>query len=369
MNAGKPRILIVDDDRSSSRLLMALLGGDYEPAVAPSGEQALEMASSSPAPDLILLDILMPDMNGYEVCQELKKREKTRNIPVIFLTGKHGTRDEALGFELGAVDFIAKPVSLPILGARVATHLALARARRDLECQNERLEQRVNERTEALQKLTAEMSLAEERERRRLAGDLHDGPIQHLAAIGIKLGLAEAAPSAGQAAATIEEARGLLERSIRELRSLMVELSPPVLYELGFEAALEWLAEHMQNSHGIACTVQMDPEPAPLGHELRVMLFQAVRELLLNVVKHARADCAKVVLLRRGERLRIVVEDNGVGFDPHQVGMKASETGGFGLFSLRERLRLLGGSVTIESENGARVILNIPLLMNGGKEI
>jgi putative two-component system response regulator len=150
MSDKKAKILVIDDEKFFIDVVVELLNGDYTVSVAMDGEQALRRAQSVPPPDLILLDILMPDKSGYEVCKQLKSNPVTRDIPVIFLTVKSETSDEVKGFELGAVDYILKPISPPIVKARVATHLALNQAQRQLALQNYLLEMKVLERTEEL---------------------------------------------------------------------------------------------------------------------------------------------------------------------------------------------------------------------------
>ncbi len=129
----RQRILIVDDTRENIQILAEALGVGYKISVATNGEDALRIAGSEQAPDLILLDIMMPGMDGYEVCKRLKNEERTEKIPVIFITAKIRVEDETLGLEMGAVDYIAKPFSLPIVKARVKAHLELKRNRDLLE--------------------------------------------------------------------------------------------------------------------------------------------------------------------------------------------------------------------------------------------
>ena len=165
----KPTILVVDDTPDNITLLCALLGDLYRNKVATSGEKALKIAKAEPHPDLILLDIMMPEIDGYEVCRQLKADPATEHIPVIFLTAKTQEGDETKGFELGAVDYITKPIVPPILMARVHTHLALRDARKFLEQQNEVLEEQVEARTRQLAALQdaiiiAMASLAETRD-------------------------------------------------------------------------------------------------------------------------------------------------------------------------------------------------------------
>lgn len=129
----RQRILIVDDTRENIQILAEALGVGYKISVATNGEDALRIAGSEQAPDLILLDIMMPGMDGYEVCKRLKNEERTEKIPVIFITAKIRVEDETLGLEMGAVDYITKPFSLPIVKARVKAHLELKRNRDLLE--------------------------------------------------------------------------------------------------------------------------------------------------------------------------------------------------------------------------------------------
>jgi putative two-component system response regulator len=126
-------ILVVDDTPSNISVLMEILRGEYRVLAATSGAQALKIAGGDPSPDLILLDVMMPQMSGHEVCQRLKAESSTRKIPVIFVTAMNQVEDEAQGFALGAVDYITKPVSPPIVQARVRTHLALYDQNRELE--------------------------------------------------------------------------------------------------------------------------------------------------------------------------------------------------------------------------------------------
>ncbi len=149
-NKNKPTILIVDDTPDNIMLLSRLLKDKYNTKVATNGTTALTIAANSPDLDLILLDVMMPDVDGYETCRQLKANPATADIPVIFLTAKGLVEDEAMGLTMGAVDYLTKPISPPILFARVATQLTLKNARELLQNQNENLEKKVKERTQQL---------------------------------------------------------------------------------------------------------------------------------------------------------------------------------------------------------------------------
>lgn len=145
----KSTVLVVDDTESNIDILVEVLGTEYEVTVAMDGDSALE-AVDTQHPDIILLDIMMPGIDGYEVCRQLKANISTRKIPIIFLTAKTEIEDEAKGFELGAVDYITKPISIPIVNARVKTHLALYD-------QNLALEEKVIQRTVELNETRLEI--------------------------------------------------------------------------------------------------------------------------------------------------------------------------------------------------------------------
>jgi len=184
-NRDRPTILIVDDTPDNIMLLSRLLKDRYNTKVANNGSLALQIAQATPGLDLILLDVMMPGLDGYETCRQLKANPVTADIPVIFLTAKSQVEDEALGLALGAVDYIAKPVSPPILFARVATQLTLLDARRQLKEHNDNLEKLVQDRTAqlALMQEAIIMAMASLADRRDNAvvqsGDNHIRRTQH----------------------------------------------------------------------------------------------------------------------------------------------------------------------------------------------
>ena len=217
-----------------------------------------------------------------------------------------------------------------------------------------------------LRSLASQLTLAEERERRRLAVHLHDQIGQNLALSHIKLeelrsslGKNGAAGLAGE----VDKLAGLIKETIEETQSLTFRISPPILYDLGLEAALEWLTDRLSHQHGLLAYFESDRQPKPVDENLKVLLFQAVQELLVNVVKHTKAHSLKVSMWREQDHLYIGVEDDGVGFDPAVPGYRNGKGGGFGLFSIRERLRPLGGDLEIKSEpdGGTEFILSVPL--------
>jgi PAS domain S-box-containing protein len=213
-----------------------------------------------------------------------------------------------------------------------------------------------------LRELASELSLIEQRERRQMATYLHDNVGQALALLKIKLGSLKEFVNSPESYSIFSEIIILIEKTIQETRSLTFELSPPILYELGFEAAVEWLVEQIQEHHGILCSFENDLQPKPLDENVRGALFQGVRELLLNVVKHGAASKSKVSIRRDGDNINVKVEDDGIGFETSKIDSQK----GFGLFNIRERLSHFGGHLKIESgpRDGTRITIVMPMKHN-----
>ena len=217
-------------------------------------------------------------------------------------------------------------------------------------------------RAKQLQALAAELVGAEQKERRRLAKILHDHLQQLLVAAKFSTSIVQARADTEETRKLTEQIIGTLDESIRASRSLTADLSPPVLYERGLIAGLQWLSRQMQEMHGLTVEVQADTTVDLVDEQVRLFLFEAVRELLLNIVKHGQVKRAAVWMQKfeNGE-IEVDVSDDGIGFDPSIIG-GAFTTGGFGLFSIRERLSYFGGRMTIDSEpgRGCRISLIAP---------
>jgi PAS domain S-box-containing protein len=231
--------------------------------------------------------------------------------------------------------------------------------------EQKKAEEKIQSYQKQLRSLASDLSLAEEQERRRIATMLHDHIGQILAISKIKLGALLQSAAHDGFLEPLEEVREHVEQAIQFTRSLTFELSPPILYDLGLESALEWLTEQIKEQHGISCDFETDNKPKPVRDEIRIVLFSAVRELLMNVAKHALAQTAKVTIRRVNENIVVHVADNGTGFTVSKMNFYLDENKGFGLFSIRERLRHLGGQMDVRSAKGrgTRVILTAPLAM------
>lgn len=237
-------------------------------------------------------------------------------------------------------------------GAVVAMHDITERkqAEEELKRVNETLERRADQ----LRALASELTRTEQRERRRLAQVLHDYLQQTLVAAKMQVGLAHRKVHDEEAMIRLLRQIGeLVDQAIGESRSLTVELSPPVLFDRGLVGGLEWLARRFLEQHQLPVSLDLSPDAEPADEGTRIFLFQAARELLFNTVKYAQAQSAEIRLTRlAADRLRLVVADDGRGVDP-AVTRSSSTSGGFGLFTIRERLELIGGHLEVISAPGA----------------
>ena len=227
-------------------------------------------------------------------------------------------------------------------------------------------EEKLLEQQKKMRALSSELLLTGEKERRRIATELHDRIGQTLAVSRIKLGqLKEDLVADVAASSALEEVRRYIEQTIEDTRSLTFELSPPVLYELGLVAAVKWLADILRTKHGLKVDVKDDGRDKPLAEDCRVIAFQAARELLLNVLKHAGAGSVNVSIESCDGVMRIDIQDDGIGFEYSKLDPTDS---GFGLFSIRERLQGLNGRLEIDSESGIGTRASLFLPLTGGME-
>jgi PAS domain S-box-containing protein len=224
------------------------------------------------------------------------------------------------------------------------------------------IEQKILADQTMLRALALELELAEESERRRIAVDLHDSIGQILAFSRRELAGLEKIDS-DDVGRSIKEVGIQLDKAIRQTRSLSFELSPSVLYDLGLESALEDLAEIFSRERNIKCHFESGGEFEPIEDAIKVLLYRSVRELLINVAKHAGASEAKITLRRLNNEAHINVEDNGEGFDASILERRSGKSRGFGLFSIRERLSQIDGRFEIQTfkGRGTKVTLVAPL--------
>jgi PAS domain S-box-containing protein len=478
-------ILIVDDEIPNLQLLSELLGREgYQVRPANDPHLALDSALAQP-PKLILLDVRMLDIDGFEVCKRLKQNERTRDIPVIFISALRKVQDRVRGFDVGGVDFITKPIQEAEVLARVRTHLELRNMQLHLEelvterttelakseakyrslvdtslvgvfhtrlngqiifandaltrmfdfaspeqmvveeaptrwtdpnrrelfltklrkqgyvrnfetevithtgrhihvlfsatlngdnisgmvmdiTDRKQAEQKILDYQQRLKALASQLTIAEEKERRAIAVELHDQISQSLALARMQLASARKMASESTLADKLADVSNTLLNTLEDTQLLMLKLSSSSMHEIGLSASIsEWMETQIGNKYSLK-TEFIDNTPdnrrKSLDENVRTILFRNVRELVVNVVKHAQANRISVRLEDRGSNIRIIVDDDGIGFDPHAVIHTSRKIGGFGLFSIEELMADLGGNLKIVSEpgKGCTAILSAP---------
>jgi signal transduction histidine kinase len=329
---------------------------------------------------LLLTEEALESGQGSLLLDLLKAQQPWSELPLIILTSGGESRRAGLlnlaAAAAGTVTLLERPISTLTLIRSVQVALNSRRRQyqvRDLVTQlanlNQTLEQRVAKRTaeaveqaQRLRLLSAELSLAEEAERRRIAEMLHEDLQQLLVAARMQLAALCRTQGAAQREPIAREIADVLERSFELTRSLSVELAPPVLHELGLAAALEWLAAETRKNYNVEVTVEADSSANPEGADVRTFLFRAVRELLLNSVKHAVGSAVDITMQHlRPDKVRIIIADNGSGFDPTSLDAQLTTSQKFGLFNIRERISSFGGEFHINSgpNRGTRITLSL----------
>lgn len=343
-----------------------------------SAEYSRQMMDSAGA--LLLTEEALESAQGSLLLDLLKAQPPWSELPLIILTSGGESRRAGLldlaAAAAGSVTLLERPVSTLTLMRSVQVALRSRRRQyqvRDLVSQlanlNQTLEQRVAERTakaveqaKKLRLLSAQLSLAEEAERRRIAEMLHEDLQQLLVAARMQLAALCRTQGASEREPIAREIADALERSFKLTRSLSVELAPPVLYEHGLAAALEWLAAETGKNYNVKVTVEADSSANPEAADVRIFLFRAVRELLLNSVKHAVGSAVHVTMRHlRPDKIRIIVADGGPGFDPASFDDKRTGSQTFGLLNIRERVSSFGGEFHINSgpKRGTQITLSL----------
>lgn len=505
------RILAIDDLKVNLDLIKFVLTRKIPECIvytALSGNEGIRLAKEV-NPNAILLDIVMPKMDGFQVCEILKNDEKTKHIPVLLVSAHmQSSQDRIRGLDVGAEALLAKPFENAELIYQVKVLLRINKAEELLRKKNESLElfiknqaeeinnnetrflqisgyaheffwevdsngkftyvsavvenilglnseeiinkrcifdfyRPVNNRDKTkkilfdifqnqsyynnieiycldnmnrkiwltisgfpiydkasnfmgyrgvthditgrrqaeeelnksllkirvdhmkLKSLNAELNMAEEKERRRIAEYLHDGIGQLLSITRINLSSLQKKNLPDEVKKVVRKSLEFLSEAIIRSRNLTYDLSPPILYELGLIPAIGWKLNEIENNNNIKTTIQSELSSLEINSNTRILLYRVVSELLVNVTKHAEASLVKVKVYSDKENYCISVIDNGRGFNGYSEA-KSQNKGGYGLFSIRERLDSLQGHLDIKSEmkKGAKVTVSIPILNN-----
>ena len=352
----KGNILIVDDTPDNLRLLSAMLTvHNYEVRSVKSGSAALMVVQAEP-PDLILLDINMPGMTGYEVCQHLKIESKTATIPIIFISALNEVFDKVKAFSVGGVDYISKPFQVEEVLVRVETQLNLYRLSQQLQDRNDQLQRTETELRRSLQQEQALHQRIEElaavAERHRIAREIHDSLGHALVALNVQMETAldvwQEAPD--EAYVLLREAKELGSEALRSVRESVAEIRTDPLQGRSLTEMLSQLTHNFQRTTGIEVQSQLELPPA-LSQAISTAIYRVVQEGLTNICKHAEATTVNLYLKSTQDGLALLLQDNGKGFH-----LDANRSG-FGLQGMQERVSALGGHLQIKSHpnQGCRI--------------
>lgn len=328
-------ILIIDNSPDNLNLLGGILSNaQYKIHLAPTGKLALKFMQSH-LPDLILLDIMMPQIDGYEVCNQLKASEETQDIPIIFISALHDITDKVKAFSLGAADYITKPFQEQEVLVRVENQLRLRRLAKQLIDQN------------ILQ------------ERDRMAREIHDTLAQTFTGIIVHSRAAERAMATApeQMLSHIQTVRKLAGEGLAEARRSVAALRPQLLEEGDLYSALNEIATQMSFHTEVSTVLTVIGTAYPLPLEVENNLLRIGQEALTNVFKYANSNLIHVELIYEAAQFTLRVQDNGQGFDMESLDVKK----GFGFLSMRERAARIGAKLVINSQirRGTEVIVSI----------
>jgi signal transduction histidine kinase len=369
----RPRVLIADDNADMRQYLARLMSEHYEVEAVPDGQAALEAAQRH-TPHLIVSDVMMPVLDGFELLKALRADEDTRSIPVILLSARAGEESRVEGLQAGADDYLIKPFSARELLARVSARLEIARLQRDRESQlrvsQAELEQKVQERTaellnasQELRELSARILQAQDEERRRIARELHDGAGQLLAALGMEASAVanESDKLSSRAASSLSNIESLVAQMTQDIRTMSHLLYPPLLDEVGLLSALTEYVRGFAERSGIQVSLDLPPTIDRLDRDYELSLFRIVQECLTNIHRHAESKTAAIRIVRDADRLTLEVRDEGKGMPEGRLSEIQLRGSGVGIRGMRERVRQLSGTMHIEADSsGTRILVVIP---------
>lgn len=356
----RPCLLLVDDTPSNIDILVGLLKSDFDLKVAGRGEKALEIIASGVRIDLVLLDVMMPEMDGYEVCRRIRAAPASIDLPVIFLTAKSGVDDVVLGLDVGAQDYLAKPFRAPELLARVRTQLTLSAQRQEIARRNTELKEMLHIvcHDVANQLFVASMSL-----------ELMAASPQEDRALLV-----------GRAMAAVKNGIGLtnLVREMRKMEDKGLELASVSLRECADQAGA--LAEGRLQAKHLTLTVQGNS--ARIRAEVFSLTNSVIGNLLSNAIKFSReGDAISLEIRDEGDEAVLVVRDHGLGMPPDvletlfDVSKSHSRTGtagergtGFGMPLMAKFVRMYGGRISVVThdaeshpgDHGTEFTLHLP---------
>jgi signal transduction histidine kinase len=362
-------ILLVDDNPRNLLALQELLGDlGHHLVPAKSGSEALRQCLQHDFA-LILLDVLMPDMDGFEVAKLIRDRARSRHTPIIFLTGAYEDAPSMFrGYEAGAVDYIIKPLNPDVLRSKVSVFIELYNKNAVLTreiAERKQAEAQLRDSEERLRALTARLQSVREEERTTISREIHDELGQALT--GLKMDLTWLSErikvDSKPVAAKLKNMFELIDDTIRSVRRIASGLRPEILDEAeGLATAIGWQAKDFQARTGIRCKISLPSDIPALDQERTTATFRIFQELLTNVARHAEATRVDIAMKIDSRSLQLEVKDNGKGIG--EAALRGPKS--LGLLGMRERAALFGGDVRIAGApgEGTKVTVSIPLLSN-----
>jgi signal transduction histidine kinase len=344
----KAKILLVDDEPKSLYALQELLSTlGEELLVAQSGEEALRLALKNDFA-VILLDVRMPGIDGFETAKLIRNRERSRLTPIIFLTAAADEMTSMFrGYEVGAVDYLMKPVVPEILKSKVSVFVELHRK-----------SERLKESEDKLRRLAAHLISVREEERAHIAREIHDELGQVLTGIKMEVGWLAKRLKEPALLEKTDSMSKLIDSTVQTVRKIATGLRPEMLDDMGLVAAVQWQSKEFQKRTGIRCRVNLPPETTKLDIDVATTAFRIFQEILTNVARHSRATRVDIDLDVTDDKVSLEVQDNGVGIATSEVNGRKS----LGLLGMHERALLFGGEVNITGAagQGTRVAVTLP---------
>ncbi|MCB0166167.1 MAG: response regulator [Anaerolineae bacterium] len=347
------KVLLIEDDEVDREATCRALSSKYSVETATMGRIGLKAALNKPF-DVVLLDYRLPDVNGIDILPDLL----AHNLPVILLTIEENPDIIINLMKLGAHDYIVKrhvtPTNLDHAITNAIEKVALKRNVEEKQRQVAEQAATLEKQNQQIRELALALTLTQQQERRRIAQTLHDNLQQilhglHVRVLLLNTDLQPEQQAAGQA--HIEEIENLIDQALDVIRTLSVDLSPPLLKGDGLDVAFAWLAGQMEQRHNLEVNLDGEENCNVKNDDLRILIFQMVRELLFNVVKHAGVNQVRLKYFTEGDLIKIQVIDKGSGFDSAILN-KPEKKDAFGLYSIKERLNLFGGNLDIKSRSG-----------------
>jgi signal transduction histidine kinase len=378
--ASQLTVLTVDDNEVLRYSLTRMLAdAGYNVVEAKTGNEALKLAAD--LPDLITLDVNLPDIDGFQVCRSIKSDPRTKHIPILHVSGTFIDPEYRVrGLNGGADAYLAEPIDRAELIATIEALLRIKRSEKDalqqaeiadsarqvVQKENVQLEVRVQERTAALEekssqirRLSAHLMKVQDEERRKIARELHDSTGQYLAMLNINLMRISKLEEIKSASAQqlVAESVAITKELTSHLRTVSYLLHPPLLDEVGLTSALRWYVEGFSNRSNINVNLIASDEFGRLSGDLEIAIFRMVQECLTNVHRHSGSESATVELRREAGKVHLTVQDAGTKF---RDGM-TSVAPGTGILGMRERARQLNGDMQVSFlSSGTVVNITVP---------